>query len=291
MCLRDRQQSTINLKNKYYNSSYQMQKTILICFLCAILQFSLCSKNYHLYCECLDEDIGSISTDKTYCSHWECDQKANTASCFPGSTFVLGKNGSQLRMDQLEYNTKIMTVDYESGEFIEDEVIGFLHKIQNGTQEFLRIELANNAGIDISQKHLIFGRKYGNSEPEYYFADNLEIGDDIFLQNDWEPILSIQKFNLTGIYAPLTTTGTILVNNILVSCYANLENQLASQLAFVPYKYLIKFMQLILNENEQKIVAEYDVDGIHWYANLLMKLSRVMPESLNYEIQSNLIKE
>lgn len=41
---------------------------------------------------------------------------------------------------------------------------------------------------------------------------------------DWQPIINISEFNSTGIYAPLTTTGTLLVNNILVSCYANLEN-------------------------------------------------------------------
>ena len=61
------------------------------------------------------------------------------------------------------------------------------------------------------------------------FADLVEEGDllEVILDGKvhWERVVSIDFETRKGTYAPLTTAGTILVDNVLASCYADFAFQ------------------------------------------------------------------
>jgi hypothetical protein len=57
----------------------------------------------------------------------------------------------------------------------------------------------------------------------------------------------------TGLIAPLTSHGTLLVNNIHASCYAEINSHLVADWAVTPIKYWYKLrkylmLNIILNE-------------------------------------------
>lgn len=57
------------------------------------------------------------------------------------------------------------------------------------------------------------------------FADLVEEGDLLEVVLDgkvhWERVVAIEHERRKGIFSPLTAAGTILVDNVLASCYAD----------------------------------------------------------------------
>ena len=48
-----------------------------------------------------------------------------------------------------------------------------------------------------------------------------------------------------GYYAPLTMKGTLLINNVLASCFANVNNHHLAQYYMTPFRYYYKFARFI----------------------------------------------
>ncbi len=92
--------------------------------------------------------------------------------------------------------------------------------------------------------------------------------------NKWVKIERVERRENVGLYAPLTLTGTAIVNGVLVSNYAYLPKHQEIHLAFLPLRTLYKlFGQAAVN---------YYYDGVNWYASLLMKISENLDNDFNY---------
>ena len=67
-----------------------------------------------------------------------------------------------------------------------------------------------------------------------------------------------------GYYAPLTMKGTLLINNILASCFANVNNHHLAQYYMAPFRYYYKFARFI------SLYDLYNInktEGLHWTVN------------------------
>lgn len=76
----------------------------------------------------------------------------------------------------------------------------------------------------------------------------------------------------TGFIAPLTSHGTLLVNNIHASCYAEINSHLVADWAVTPIKYWYKLRKYLLLSTSQSNfdTNENNVD-ISLFSNLLYK--------------------
>ena len=113
-----------------------------------------------------------------------------------------------------------------------------------------------------------------NSQEQFVFAKNLSAGDLILFNNVWVEINSIEKNTNKGIFAPLTLSGTAMINGVLVSNYAYLPRHQEIHLAFFPLRALYK----VFGGN----VINYYINGVNWYANLLMRISEKLDNEFNY---------
>ena len=63
-------------------------------------------------------------------------------------------------------------------------------------------------------------------------AKDVEIGDKVFVKHGNEMVTSvvekIEVTKMTGAYVPLTEHGTIVVDGVLTSCYADVPHDLAN---------------------------------------------------------------
>lgn len=69
-----------------------------------------------------------------------------------------------------------------------------------------------------------------------------------------------------GAYAPLTRHGTLVVDGVVASCFALVQDQQLAQLAFWPLRLYHSLVGL----------AGVQGDGVHWYSGLLYRLGRLL---------------
>jgi hypothetical protein len=86
--------------------------------------------------------------------------------------------------------------------------------------------------------------------------------------------------SLTGVYAPLTAAGNIVVDGILASCYALVDSQSVAHAAFAPIRWWQGMREMLLTSTSTENEIEVE-RGVHWYADLLYRVGEVvMPQHL-----------
>ena len=127
-------------------------------------------------------------------------------------------------IEELQLGDKVQTI--QNGNILMTNFLGWIHKEEHHTELFLKLK-TESAQITLSEKHVIFYKPKGRKEDTMTttFADSVEEGDllEVILDGKvhWERVVSIDFETRKGTYAPLTTAGTILVDNVLASCYAD----------------------------------------------------------------------
>ncbi|CAB9513220.1 Warthog protein [Seminavis robusta] len=129
--------------------------------------------------------------------------------CFSADTTVQTLKG-QVPMKDLQVGDKILTAQ---GRY--EHVYAFGHYLPNGEAEFLVIETEGNSQLEITPEHLLYRQGTSHPVPAY----SLRVGDKI--QPHGAEVTMIDSVHKTGIYAPLVSSGSFLVNHgsVKVSCY------------------------------------------------------------------------
>lgn len=126
------------------------------------------------------------------------------------------------------------------------KIVSFLHKIEEIDASFLRVYYNYNESsshtikhITLTRKHLILIQKANQSLDvfEYKAAYEISQGDSLkyfdYNQKVYRivKVVKVEQVNLekSGIYAPLTESGTIIVDNIQVSCYSMVKDHKSAQ--------------------------------------------------------------
>jgi hypothetical protein len=136
------------------------------------------------------------------------------SKCFTGESTVIIRGE----------NSKRRLADLRVGEYVLDanmtftKVVGWLHQDSALDCEFLRIEYGSGS-IELTPDHLLFCPVSGK-----YIPANDAVSVEVPFIDGTLLVKHIQgkrRFNSCGIYAPLTTSGSLLVDGVHVSCYAS----------------------------------------------------------------------
>ena len=186
--------------------------------------------------------------------------------CFPGDSQVIVKleNGDYKSKDmsELEVDDLVLTVD-DSNTFEYSPIVTFLHKIKEIDAEFIRMHYNNTIEssnlystdkpkyITLTKGHLIYSSNQTSNRDlfEYKLAKEVNVGDYIEYVDEidhslkYVKVIKLESLNLTnsGIYAPLTKSGTLVVDNIHVSCFSLIKNHKLAQYVF---SFVNKFSNL-----------------------------------------------
>lgn len=107
------------------------------------------------------------------------------------------------------------------------------------------------------------------------YASDISPGDYIFtldVNNNIKhsKVTHITTMTAVGKYAPLTAEGTIIVDGVLASCYANvIAEQSDIHALFAPLRLLHNFVPAVQSK-----------EGIHWYATSLILAKEFMKDCL-----------
>ena len=183
-------------------------------------------------------------------------------------------------MRQLRLGDRVRTLG-TNGEITESEVITFLHKETQTQAEFYKLETSGGNAITLSPQHLIFRKENSSSPISVVFASEINHGNLLYVSNgsdfQYQEVTRITIVTERGVYAPLTTHGTMLVDGVLVSCYATWPSHHAAHLAMAPLRAACAitraWKQLTSLEGWPYWDGSPETDGFSWYALALMALA------------------
>jgi indian hedgehog protein len=187
-------------------------------------------------------------------------------------------NRGSVSVSDLTTNDLVKSFDSSSNEWKFSRFVFFLHKDEKTLTEYISIKTSSNKNLKISSMHLI-PKRVNENDMEFVLAKNLKLNDILISEdNQNEIIIDLTKVVEQGAYAPLLETGTISVNNILASCYANTKWQGLVHFAFQPVIQLSNFFNMESTQTNNEILP----NGINWYAGLLSSFLPFIPMSSSF---------
>lgn len=189
-------------------------------------------------CTCYKE-----STNGTFCEQQTCEtvyHRANVnVKCFSGRSLVQKRDGTLISLAEINIGDKVLV--FNGKNLVYEPIYDIIHMEKNNFYRFLQLTVLNDRqnsthSIEITHEHLIF--KYGTLEP--IFAREIQIGDFLQLADRYElipgKVIAIDEITSQGYSAPLTPSGTIVVNQLLSSNYAHVKSHYLAHLAMQPYR-------------------------------------------------------
>ncbi|CAF1951107.1 unnamed protein product [Rotaria magnacalcarata] len=168
-----------------------------------------------------------------------------------------------IKIDDHKNTTTSLFISYEPIE-------GFIHLKRDGLFDFLLINIKiddhknTTTSLFISLNHLIFLADDAELKSAI-FASQLHVGDRIkYLHNNQIVAAKIESIYLTkeeGFYAPLTPSGTIIIDNVVVSNYATVSNHQLAHYVMNIYRWWIH----LFGSNESN-------ENVHWALQLIERI-------------------
>uniref|UniRef100_A0A8C7XPD6 Hedgehog protein n=1 Tax=Oryzias sinensis TaxID=183150 RepID=A0A8C7XPD6_9TELE len=237
-------------------------------------------------------------------AHVHCSVKsehsvaAKTGGCFPGDAQVLLEGGGTKQMRHLLPGDRVLSSSTKDGRtsLLYSPVISFLDRQPNIMKTFYIIGTDAGFNISLTAAHLIFtadcadgGNKTKPQETFFpsiwtdrgrsgahlrtVFASQVQPGQCVYTSSEEsEPhvrvsvVTFVEEQRSTGLYAPLTQHGSIVVNGVLSSCYAAVDSHELSHWAFAPLRFLYSMLGS----------SQAQSDGVHWYPRLLHRLGELL---------------
>lgn len=227
---------------------------------------------------------------------------AKTGGCFSGDTQVILEDGATKQMRDLHPGDRVLASSTADGHgpLLYSTVLSFLDHQPNVTKIFYIIGTNTGHNISLTAAHLIFVTDCtgGLSEPKWegttdepllgsvqgrrpsleagltpVFASEVRQGQcvltsqgEVGSQATLSVVTFVEEQRSTGLYAPLTQHGSIVVNGVLASCYAAVDNHHLAHWVLAP----LRFFYSLMGPSEQQ------TEGLHWYPWLLQKLGQML---------------
>lgn len=205
-------------------------------------------------------------------------------------------------MSDLRIGDKVLVVKPDGGLDYSD-VILFLDRDEEEKRLFFTIQTESGVKITVTPSHLVYvgddERTLDVSEGYAIFAKYIQIGDYIYVTKKslingtvsysvkLEKVVEISASEEEGTFAPLTREGNIVVNDVVASCYALLNDHNLAHQAFYLVRFWTNFKDTVfhflkklhveqLRTHFESVFGENDPSpqkGMHWYPKFLYNVA------------------
>ncbi|XP_061176265.1 sonic hedgehog protein-like [Saccostrea echinata] len=216
--------------------------------------------------------------------HIHCSVKSDSSAaikiggCFPPLATVYTEHSGTKSMEDLQVGDKVLSLK-ANGKLGYSEVVSFLDKDQKRSGLYFTITTSDLRTITLTDRHLIYTSITNSSSIESFvanYAQTVQTGQFVLINDGDSEIRSslvthVTSQTVNGVYAPLTYDGTIVVNGVVTSCYGVINSELIAHFSCSPLRWfhtLSKYIPFISRDTEQ--------DGVHWYAEFLYSMGRIL---------------
>lgn len=175
-----------------------------------------------------------VSSLESHCEkvgdYWCCYTQYLSCSpyCFPGEALASVDGKGEVALKNLNVDDRVLARQ-PTGDLQFEPVIGFLHKLEgtsNSSHQYVAI-VHDDGQLRVSETHLVFVRTVQGTQSKT--AANVAIGDEILVSAapGMEPmareVLAVRRGQRTqeGMVAPLTASGTVVIDGVVASVYAS----------------------------------------------------------------------
>ncbi|XP_039983102.1 sonic hedgehog protein A [Xiphias gladius] len=225
-------------------------------------------------------------------AHIHCSVKAENSvaaksgGCFPGSSAVSLQDGTKKAVKDLQTGDKVLAAD-EDGNPIYTDFIMFIDQDSTTRRLFYVIETDSGQKITLTAAHLLFVGHSNYTEKadkrmSAIFASQVQPGQEVFVfdaeRSRFQPVTvkRIYTQEHDGSFAPVTVQGTVVVDRVLASCYAVIEDHDLAHWALAPVR-LAHWVSSLLFSSQPQVSAQND--GVHWYSKILYQLGTWLLDS------------
>ncbi|XP_031148839.1 sonic hedgehog protein A [Sander lucioperca] len=222
-------------------------------------------------------------------AHIHCSVKAENSvaaksgGCFPGSSTVTLQDGTKKAVKHLQTGDRVLAAD-DDGNPIYTDFIMFIDQDSTTRRLFYVIETDSGQKITLTAAHLLFVGHNTTEEERMsaIFASQVQSGQKVFVfdaeRSRLEPVTvkRIYTEEHEGSFAPLTVQGTVVVDQVLASCYAVIEDHDLAHWALAPIR-LAHWVSSWLFRAQPQVSAQND--GVHWYSKILYQLGTWLLDS------------
>lgn len=163
-------------------------------------------------------------------------------SYFPSNSMAFDPEGHKIYLKDLNPGEKVLSM-HLNGTIFPEEVLSFSRKKESKEENaMMRIAYIDPTdkktvrGVHLSPNHLILTGKHGI---ESKFAKDVKKGDKIIIfLKGYVTVISVDIKRKSGIFSPITKSGRILIDGVLVSCYEDFPSHLVGHTL---YGYYLRF--------------------------------------------------
>lgn len=213
---------------------------------------------------------------------------AKSGGCFPGSASVSLQDGRKKMVKDLRVGDKVLAADGD-GKLVYTDFIMFIDKDVATRRMFYVIETKEpRRKLSLTAAHLIFITENSTHPQEAMvatFASEVKPGQKVFVMDETNRQLravTVQRIYLEehqGSFAPVTAEGTLVVDQVLASCYAVVEDHQLAHWAFAPVRFIHRLSSLLYPENHSDSSSSSPDDGVHWYPMILYQIGNWVLDS------------
>lgn len=205
----------------------------------------------------------------------------------------LEQGGTKLVKD-LSPGDRVLAADGQ-GQLLYSEFLTFLDQEEPPIHRvFYVIETRRpRTRLLLTAAHLLFvAPQQNHSQPQPIFASRVRPGHHVYVLGKGGQTLlqaTVHQVSLqeeaSGAYAPLTAQGTILINQVLASCYAVIEEHSWAHWAFAPFRVAYTLLAMLSPSGHsspglsQSAAPSEATAGVHWYSRLLYHIGRWVLDS------------
>ncbi|XP_075406886.1 sonic hedgehog protein [Tenrec ecaudatus] len=260
-------------------------------------------------------------------AHIHCSVKAENSvaaksgGCFPGSATVHLEQGGTKLVKDLSPGDRVLAAD-DQGRLLYSDFLTFLDREDGAKKVFYVIETREpRERLLLTAAHLLFVAPHNDSAAAWepaplssawdaprsppggapgrraLFASHVRPGQRVYVvaERDGDRKLlpaAVHSVTLreeaSGAYAPLTAQGTILINRVLASCYAVIEEHSWAHWAFAPFRLAHALLAALAPSRTDSggslappapDAAAATPTGIHWYSHLLYQIGTWLLDS------------
>ncbi len=232
--------------------------------------------------------LTSLSLSRSVCLS-DHSVAAKSGGCFPGEASVTLESGSQKSISDLRPGERVLASAGSDGrgELVYSEVLAFLDHDPLTWKLFYTLQTEAGAQLSLTAAHLVFVSEGNCSEGALpardalrtVYASDAQPGQCVLVsegkagQRHSEAHLSritrVRVRERRGAFAPLTQQGTVVVDGVVASCYAVVDQHSLAHWAFSPLRLIHSWTGSTGSHS----------DWIHWYSRLLQWLGKLLLDS------------